>query len=128
MNPVALSCSAVLGLLLFGLGAAVSVTRIRTKTSAGVPSDPAHRLTKIARAHANTAEFAPFLALVFLYFGMHQPSTTILALIVAATVSRCLIVIGLIMPPTMAIPHPARVVGAAGTYVCGLALSAALLF
>jgi hypothetical protein len=126
MNPVALSCTAVLGLLLFGLGLAVSLTRVHTKTVTGLSSDPADWLNKMARAHTNTAEFAPFLALLFLYFGMHQPSTTTLALIVAATLCRCLIVIGLIAPPTMASPHPVRAVGALGTYACGLALSATL--
>lgn len=128
MNPVALFCLAVLGLLVFLLGLAVSVTRGLENTGSGCPADPANRLAKLVRAHANTSEYAPFLAVLFVYFGMHEPSTTILTLIVAATVCRCLIVIGLLAWPTMAKPNPVRFVGALGTYLCGAALSAAVLF
>ncbi|MFT9639883.1 MAPEG family protein, partial [Alcaligenes phenolicus] len=54
------------------------------------------------------------------------PSRAILALIVAATACRCLIVIGLLAWPTMANPNPVRFVGALGTYLCGAALCIAL--
>jgi len=46
---------------------------------------------------------------------------------VAATVSRVLLVIGLVAWPTLARPNPARFVGALGTYVFGAALCIALL-
>jgi len=92
------------------------------------PSDPADPPTGLARAHSNTAHDAPFLVILFLYFGMNGRSTTILALIVAATVCRCLLVVGLIAWPTMAEANPLRFAGALGTYVCGAALSLALLF
>ncbi|RQS94250.1 MAPEG family protein [Burkholderia contaminans] len=121
IHPVALVCTAILGLLLFGLGLVVSVTRFRCTTSAGCAPDPANGLHKIVRAHGNTAEYAPFL-----YFGTHAPSRAILALIVAATACRCLIVIGLLAWPTMANPNPVRFVGALGTYLCGAALCLAL--
>jgi len=126
MNMIALSCVAVLGLLLFVLGLAVSIARFRDTTSSGCASDPANPLHKLVRAHGNTAEYTPFLALLFLYFGAHSPSTAILFLIVAATVCRCLLVVGLIAWPTMEKPNPARFVGALGTYLCGAALCIAL--
>jgi uncharacterized protein len=63
---------------------------------------------------------------LFLYFGAHGPSCAILALIVAATVCRCLLVIGLLAWPTMADPNPVRFVGALGTYLCGAGLCIAL--
>lgn len=94
IHPVALGCTAILGLLLFGLGLVVSVTRFRCTTGSGCAADPANGLHKIVRAHGNTAEYAPFLAVLFLYFGTHDPSRAILALIVAATACRCLLVIG----------------------------------
>jgi uncharacterized membrane protein YecN with MAPEG domain len=127
MDKVALACVAVLGLLLFGLGLSVSVMRFRGGTVSGCEPDPANRLHKLVRAHANTAEYAPFLALLFLYLGARSPSPATLSLIVTATVCRCLLVVGLIAWPTMAKPNPFRLVGALGTYLTGLALCAMLL-
>ncbi|WP_081076970.1 MAPEG family protein [Burkholderia cepacia] len=79
-----------------------------------------------ARQHGRTAEYAPFLAVLFLHFGAHDPSRAILVLIVAATACRCLLVIGLLAWPTMANPNPVRFIGALGTYLCGAALCIAL--
>ena len=127
MHIVALICTAILGLLLFGLGLAVSVCRFSDRRSMGYVDDPANRLHKLVRAHANTTEFAPFLAVLILYLGAHAPSAVVLGLMVAATVSRVLLVIGLVAWPTLARPNPARFVGALGTYVFGAALCIALL-
>jgi hypothetical protein len=101
--------------------------RFREGTGSGCEPDPANPLHKLTRAHANTAEYAPFLALLFLYLGARSPSTATVSLIVAATVCRCLLVIGLIAWPTMARPNLFRFVGALGTYLAGLALCAMLL-
>ncbi|MGF6367525.1 putative membrane protein YecN with MAPEG domain [Paraburkholderia sp. RAU6.4a] len=57
MNNIALGCVAVLGLLLFGLGLSVSMTRVRERTNAGCADDPANLLHKLVRAHGNTAEW-----------------------------------------------------------------------
>jgi uncharacterized protein len=127
MNNVVLTCVAVLGLLLFGLGLSISAMRFREGTNSGCEPDPANLLHKLVRAHANTAEYAPFLALLFLYLGARSPSTATVSLIVAATACRCLLVVGLIAWPTMAKPNPFRFVGALGTYLTGVALCAMLL-
>ncbi len=127
MNEVALICAAVLGLLLFGLGMCVSLMRFREGKVSGYETDPANLLHRFIRAHANTAEYVPFLAVLFLYLGARSPSAAIVSLIVAATLCRCLLVVGLIAWPTMAKPNPARFVGALGTYVTGLALCLTLL-
>lgn len=127
MDRIALACVAVLGLLLFGLGVTISLLRFREGTLSGCAPDPASLLHKLVRAHANTAEYVPFLAVLFLYLGARTPSPATLALIVAATLCRCLLVIGLIAFPSMAKPNPARFLGALGTYAAGIALSLALL-
>ena len=127
MNIVSLICVTILGLLLFGLGLSISVMRFHEGTSFGCESDPANRLHKLVRAHANTAEYAPFLAVLFLYLGARSPSIVVESLIVASTACRCLLVIGLIAWPTMAKPNPFRFVGALGTYGAGLALCAMVL-
>lgn len=127
MNTVALTCVMILGVLLFGLGLSISVMRFREGTSVGCERDPSNQLHKLIRAHANTAEYAPFLAVLFLYIGARSPSTGVESLIVAATACRCLLVIGLIAGPTMAKPNPFRFVGALGTYGAGLALCVMLV-
>ena len=127
MNTIALICTAILGLLLFGLGFAVSGTRFRERTMSGHHSQPDHLLTKLVRAHGNTAEYVPFLALLFLYLGSHNPSSWQVLCMIGATVCRLLVVVGLLVWPTMSKPNPARFVGALGTYAFGAALCVALL-
>jgi len=127
MNPIALACTAALGLLLFGLGLAVSALRFRHQRVWGSEPDPTNGLTKVIRAHGNTAEYAPLLAVLFVIAGTRSPSTLVLGLIVAATVCRVLLVVGLIAGASMARPNPARFVGALGTYVAGAGLCIALL-
>lgn len=123
MHPVIIYCTAALGCLLFLLGLAVSILRFRGRVGSGPSPEKNAPLNRVIRAHANTAEFAPFLAVLFLYFGWRGPSALALGFIVAATVCRFLLVIGLIAWPSMSRPNPARFIGALGTYVCGAALS-----
>jgi len=127
IHPVALYCTAALGALLFLLGLAVSAFRFRTGTGIGLAEDRNSMLNKLIRAHANTAEFAPFLAVLFLYFGWRGPSDLVVGLIIAATVCRYLIVIGLLAWPKLGRPNPARFIGALGTYLLGAALCVAMV-
>ena len=128
IHSTALVCTAVLGLLLFGLGMAVSGARGRARLLIGQPADPDHLLNRLVRAHGNTAEYAPFLALLFLLHGARQPSDLVLGLVWAATAARVVFVIGLLTTRTLARPSPLRFVGALATYVTGawLAVLAAL--
>jgi uncharacterized protein len=127
MNSIALGCVAVLGLLLFGLGLSVSMMRFRQRTLSDCVDDPANLLHKLVRAHGNTAEYAPFLAVLFLFLGARSPSTLTVSLMIIATVCRCLLVVGLVAFPTMVRPNPFRFVGALGTYGAGIGLCLALL-
>jgi len=127
MNNTALVCTAALGLLLFTLGLAISTLRFRGGTLSGYAASPGDLLAKLVRAHGNTAEYAPFLAALFLYLGSHHPPQWQVWCMVGATVCRVLLAIGLLAWPTMAKPNPARFVGAIGTYIFGAALCVALL-
>jgi uncharacterized membrane protein YecN with MAPEG domain len=127
MNVVAIWCVAALGFLLFGMGWPISGLRRQENRYFGFDADPTKPLYKLIRAHANTAEYAPFLAVLFLYLGAHNPARWVILTMVAATVCRYLFVVGVVAFPTMARPNPVRFVGAGGTYVCGLMLSYALL-
>lgn len=119
---VGIICTALLGLLLFGLGLYVSILRGRTRRNIGCDTSPTDPLHCAIRAHGNTAEYAPFLGLLFLWFAMHPTSTWVAALIVIATAARFLIVAGLLFGPTLDRPNPMRFSGALLTYICGLAL------
>lgn len=119
----AVACTALLGLLVFGLGLAVSLTRTQTGTVFGANPDPTDRLYKMVRAHANATEFAPMFAVLMLLIGAHNPASWILWVMWIATISRYLHAAGMILSPTLAQPHPLRFAGALGTYVCGLLLS-----
>lgn len=123
----AMTCIGLLGLLVFGLGMAVSAMRGRTRTNYGVKEDPTDPLYKLVRAHGNTIEYAPMLAVLMLVLGARNPGSFATWSMILATLSRYLIVMGILICPTMDRPHPLRFAGALGTYVFGLALVAALL-
>ena len=125
---VAVVCTAVLGLLVFGLGLGVSTLRGSTNTVFGYTPDPTDRLCKMVRAHGNAAEYAPMLAVLILFLGvLRQPPAWVVWTFVIATVSRYLHAAGMIFPATLATPNPLRFAGALGTYLAGLALVVATL-
>ena len=90
----ALICVALLGILLFGLGFTVSITRGRTNTAAGSSGDPTDRLHKLVRAHGNTSEYVAMLAVLILVLGTREPSTWGVVSMVGATASRYLLAAG----------------------------------
>jgi uncharacterized membrane protein YecN with MAPEG domain len=119
-------CTAVLGLLLFGLGLYVSILRQRTRRSMGCDTGPTDPLHRAVRAHGNTAEYAPFFAVLFLWFAMHPAPLWVSVTIVLATLARLSLVAGLLWGPSLDKPTPARFVGALLTYGTGLALAVRL--
>lgn len=127
MHTTALLCTAILGVLVFGLGSLISALRFAEQRLAGHADDPGNLLHKVVRAHGNATEYAPFLAVLFLYLGTQAPSRAVLGLIIAATACRLIHALGLIAWPSIARPNPARFIGAMGTYVCGLVLCLRLL-
>ncbi len=124
---VAVVCIALLGLLLFGLGFAVSLRRGSTNTVIGHSIDPADLLHKLVRAHGNTAEYAPFLAILMLVAALREPAAWVLGCMGLAVLGRYSIAAGIILSPSLAKPHPLRFAGALLTYLTGLALSVAVL-
>ncbi|MGQ0684619.1 MAPEG family protein [Bradyrhizobium sp.] len=124
---VAIICTALLGLLLFGLGLHVSLLRAGSRRNIGHDASPVDPLHRAVRAHANTAEYAPFFAVLFLWYATRAAPTWILAVIVLATIARFAIAAGLLLGPPMDRPNPARFLGALFTYICGLVLAAGLL-
>ena len=123
----AIVCTALLGLLIFGLGFGVSLTRGQTGTTFGATPDPTDRMYKMVRAHGNATEYAAMLAILILFLGSRNPATWVLWVMGIVTACRYLHAAGMIVSPTLAQPHPLRVVGALGTYVGGVVLCIAIL-
>jgi uncharacterized protein len=124
---VAVFCAAELGLLVFGLGLCVSLLRGSTGTNIGYKVDPTDRLYKMVRAHANSTEYGPMLAILMLLLGSRGPGTWMMLTFVMATLCRYLHAAGMIMSSSLDRPQPLRFVGALGTYVTGLILVVAAL-
>jgi uncharacterized membrane protein YecN with MAPEG domain len=120
---VAAICTALLGLLVFGLGLMVSLNRGRSKTNFGYQIDPTDPLYKAVRAHGNAAEYAPMMALLILYLGTRSPGGWLTALFIVAVASRYLHAAGMIRCESLDRPDPLRFAGALGTYVTGLILA-----
>ncbi len=124
---VAIVCIALLGLLLFGLGLAVSLARQKSNVSYGLPDDQEEHLFKVSRAHGNTAEYTPMLAVLMLIVGANDPPAWALWTMGLAVASRYAIAAGIVLGPATGAPHPLRFIGATGTYATGLGLSIAAL-
>ena len=127
MHPLALACTALLGLFVFGPGLAVSMLRLRTGPLGGLPSDARSLRGRTIRAHGNPTGYAPQLAVPGLWFGAHAPSATTLAVLAGVTACRVWLVVGRLAWPDLNRPNPARFVGAPGTGVPGGALCLRLL-
>jgi uncharacterized membrane protein YecN with MAPEG domain len=122
-------CVSILGLLVFMLGFLISMLRGKTGIIYYGDSldDPTSLLTKAVRALGNTVEFAPILAVLFLYLGTTSPHNWVLWTIVAATASRVLMVVGFLTAGTLRKIHPLKAVGGIGTYLSGFALCVAMV-
>jgi uncharacterized protein len=124
VNTLQIVCLALLGLLVFVLGANVTRHRaIRGSTGNQMPSDPADRMFIAQRAHGNATEYVPMLAVLILVCASLSDGWWVDALAVAAVVSRYLHAFGLLTAKTMATHGPVRDAGAIGTYLTGIALA-----
>ena len=123
----AIVCAGLLGILVFGLGFAVSGARGSTGTNFGFTPDPANRVYRLVRAHGNATEYAPMLAVLMLFLGAREPSTWLLWVMGITTAARYLHVAGMLTGPTLDKINPLRFAGALFTYLGGLVLSGALI-
>ena len=123
----AIVCTAILAAMLFLLGLNVSRSRGATAKAGGsqMPTDPASRLLIAVRAHGNAAEYVPTLIVLFLVVGARSPAGVAIPLIIGATVARVLHAYGMLTAPSLAMQTRARLAGAVGTYLFGVALAVA---
>lgn len=129
MSTTVITCIALLGLLVFVLGA--NVTRHRAvRGSKGGPqlsTDPTDRLLIAVRAHGNASEYVPTLIVLLVVCSMLGGGWWLDVLAVVAVVARVVHAIGMLTSRSLAEHGPARDVGAGVTYLSGIALVATAL-
>ncbi len=123
---IPLICIALLAVLGIGLGLTVSLTRTKTETLFGSSADPEDILYKVVRAHGNTTEYVPILALLIYILSQSPHPAWVLWSMILVTFFRYLLVVGIVFPRSLAKPNPMRFLGALGTYLAGFGLCFAL--
>ena len=124
---VALICIGLLGFLCFATAFYVTVQRGKTNVISGYDTNPADPLYKAIRAHGNSVEYAPIMALMMFVLAQAPLAGWVMWAMILATFFRYLVVMGLLIPQTMAKPNPMRFIGALGTFITGFMLVAAIL-
>lgn len=128
MTNVPIVCIALMGIILFLLGANVTRHRaIRGDTGNQQPTDPADRMFIAQRAHGNAAEYIPTLAVLIVVCAFLTEGWWLNALAIAALAARSLHAVGMLTAKTLAGHGPVRDIGALGTYVTGVALGVTAL-
>ena len=124
MSTVTIICIALMGILLFLLGANVTRHRALTGKSGGnqMPTDPTAPLLIAVRAHGNAAEYIPTMIVLLLVCSALSNSWWVDVLAIAALVVRTAHAAGMLTSKTLASHGPLRDVGAMGTYAVGIAL------
>jgi uncharacterized membrane protein YecN with MAPEG domain len=128
MTTIPVVCIALMGVLLFLLGANVTRHRvIRGASGNQAPSDPADRMFIAQRAHGNASEYIPTLAVLIVVCAALDSGWWLNSLAIAALGFRSLHALGLLTSTSMASHVPLRDVGAVGTYLTGVALGVTVL-
>jgi uncharacterized membrane protein YecN with MAPEG domain len=129
MSTTVIVCIALMGILLFLLGANVTRHRaLRGKSGeTQMPTDPADRLFIAQRAHGNASEYVPTLIGLLIVCSALTGGWWLNALAVTAVAARTVHAFGLLTADTMDTHGPVRDAGAVFTYLSGLALGVTAL-
>ena len=129
MSTTVIVCIALMGILVFVLGA--NVTRHRAmRGKSGEPqmsTDPTDRLHIAIRAHGNATEYVPTLVVLLLVCSTLTDGWWLDALAVVATAARYVHAYGMLSAQTLAAHGPTRDAGAMFTYLSGIALGVTAL-
>lgn len=124
MSTIVIVCIAVMGALVFGLGANVTRHRAIRGANGGpqMPTDPADRLLIAQRAHGNATEYVPTLIGLLVVCSMLTGGWWLDVLAITAATARVVHAYGMLSAATLAAHGPVRDSGAMFTYLSGLAL------
>jgi hypothetical protein len=124
MSTTVIVCIALMGILVFVLGANVTRHRaIRGDTGNQMPTDPADRMFIAQRAHGNATEYVPTLIGLLIVCSTLTDGWWLDILAVVAVVARYLHAFGMLSSKTLASHGPVRDSGAMFTYLSGVALA-----
>jgi uncharacterized membrane protein YecN with MAPEG domain len=121
-DTVTVVCCALLGILLFLLGANVTRLRAGRGPESQMPTDPSDALLIAQRAHGNAAEYVPTLIVLLLVCAYLSDGWWVAVLAVLALVARTVHAGGMLTSTTLAEHGPMRDAGAVGTYLAGVAI------
>ena len=128
MSTIQIVCVALMGVMLFLLGANVTRHRvIRGATGNQAPTDPADRMFIAQRAHGNASEYVPTLAVLIVVCATLTDGWWLDVLAIAAAAARGLHALGMLTSKTLAGHGPLRDAGAMGTYFTGVLLGVTAL-
>ena len=129
MSTVVIVCIALMGILVFVLGANVTRHRALRGKNGGpqMSTDPTDRLFIAIRAHGNATEYVPTLVVLLLVCSTLTDGWWLDALAVVATGARYLHAYGMLSSQTLASHGPTRDAGAMFTYLSGIALGVTAL-
>jgi uncharacterized membrane protein YecN with MAPEG domain len=129
MSDIVITSIALMGLLIFVLGANVTRHRVLRGASGGnqQPTDPDDSMLVAIRAHGNAAEYIPTLAILLLLSSSLVDGWWVDALAIAALVARLLHGPGMIASGSLARRTFPKEAGALLTYATGLALGVTVL-
>ena len=124
MSTTVITCIALMGILVFVLGA--NVTRHRAiRGKSGEPQqsmDPTDRLFIAQRAHGNASEYVPSLIGLLIVCSTLTDGWWLNTVAIVATAARYIHAYALLSSKTLATHGPLRDSGAMFTYLSGVAL------
>ena len=129
MSTTVIVCIALMGILVFVLGANVTRHRAMRGRNGGpqMSTDPTDRLFIAVRAHGNATEYVPTLVVLLLVCSTLTSGWWLDALAVVATAARYVHAYGMLSASTLADHGPTRDAGAMFTYLSGIALGVTAL-
>ena len=125
MSDTVIICIALMGALVFVLGANVTRHRAMRGKSGGpqMSTDPTDRLFIAQRAHGNATEYVPTLIGLLIVCSTLTDGWWLNSVAVAATLARYVHAYGMLTSKSLAEHGPTRDAGAMFTYLSGLALA-----
>lgn len=129
MSDTVIICIALLGALVFVLGANVTRHRAMRGKNGGpqISTDPTDRLFIAQRAHGNATEYVPTLIGLLIVCSALTDGWWLNTVAVVATVARYVHATGMLTSKSLAEHGPVRDSAAMFTYLSGLALAVTAL-
>lgn len=105
-----------------------SVSRSITGNYNGMETNENNLLYRAQRAHLNSVEYAPLLAIVFYILGQQEQSEWVLTAIITITTLRYVHAAGILFPRIFGKSIPLKLIGTLGTYILGSVLIITMLY